>query len=1250
MRFPRAFAGALAVSSLLAASAFAGPPRGTVLVRPHGLGAAAGATWLPDGGSGLRVVGDGTRVTVAPVAAGTGRYIVRFTEGAPAASAPERVAARDALEQRFEQALARSDPGRFGVSGDAGVRVTRRFDRLIAGAAVEAPAHWEAALRALPGVAAVEEDREVQASLDRSVAQVRGDLVRNLLHGTGRGVRVGLVDTGIDYHHPAFGGAFGPGTRVAGGEDFVNRDGDPMDDMGHGTHVAGIIAGNGGGVVGMATEATLYAYKVLDANGSGRTSDVLAALERCADPDQDPTTDDHLDVVNMSLGAGGGDPDDAFSRAVDALDAMGTTVVVAAGNAFTLFTIADPAIARGAVAVGAVDRQDGTAVFSSRGPGPDLVPKPDLAAPGTDIVSAALGGGRIAMTGTSMAAPHVAGAVALLRQLHPEWTHEELRSALIGAAKNTGRAIYEQGAGRLDAYASATATLFALPTRLAFGRVLPDCGDTTLTLGLRVRSHAAGAQTVTLRAVPEGNPPGVDVLVEPGQIVLANGAEQTVAVRLTVHAARASNRTPPFAAEGVIEVQDGSEVRRVPYSLHDCLELRVRDRGSDIVGVVHDAQRAWPAKGFASTWLLPAGTYDAMAFGFGLDRPFKLARGLLLSADAQVDVGDMPLDRALAWGFVGHDAQPLAATRMDLRLVHASGAFLGIVGFPPIAASLVPEAGPDYKLEWSAYIDTGPVRADVAGAATGPFTSGTQSNDPARLRRVTQHFTVAPGDSVVPLDFRMYPDGSGHEFGIAHVNGLAPPVTQSYDVDEWISPAPYRGHYRLGRWYIQARDAAFHRGVGELYASMAPLLSLDRGDTVGVHPNELADAAVLDLTGDRIGLGEGPAIFAGSLVAENEAFMIDEEPSHSQRVFGDALGTKHTGPPASYELTVDGRVVVADTLADEGGVLGSPQLAQMYPHQQGTHGMFVLHSAESHVLDTPSRTTVRAAFAPQASATITPTLRSFAVLASGNAVQEVRFGRVHAPHVEFTVGVTMPGQPIQAEVLYRVGSSAAWTPLAVHAEGLRYRAPLVPADGPVSLRLRLGTVKYGTLEMDVEPAFIGRRSPGAGAPVLQATADAAGVHVEWRVGGAEGPLVVERAEPGGAFAEVGDAAVADDGVARFADAAVTPGGRYGYRLAGSTAPVWVQVPAGAPGLSLAIASNPARGDVRLALSVDRTAPLELSLVDVQGRVVQRRVVDGLAPGAHVFDLDTSAHTPPGLYFVRLVRGSDVMTRRVILLR
>jgi hypothetical protein len=616
---------ALVATSLLASSTHAAEPRALLVFgSSRSPGAPAETTWIAADGGGVRVFSDGARVRPAPAAtAAAGRWIVRLEEPAGNPAQPgalpfaARVEARRALTDRFVAQLARREPARFGARGAGGLRVVRAYDRLMAGVALEAPASALAMLRAMPGVARVDPDLPVHTLLDRSVPQVGGDRVRTILQVTGRGVRVGIVDTGVDYHHPALGGAFGPGTRVAGGEDLVNHDNDPMDDHGHGTHVAGIVAGNGGGVVGMATEATLYAYKVLNEYGGGFTSDVIAALERCADPDHDPATPDRLDVVNMSLGAFGGDPDDAFSRAVDALDALGTTVVVAAGNAGGMFTIADPAIARGAIAVGATMRADTTAYFSSRGPGPDLTPKPDLLAPGDEIVSAAMGGGSVALSGTSMAAPHVAGAAALLRQLHPEWTPDEVRAALVGAAHDVGRAVFEQGAGRLDAWAAATATLFVAPTRLAFGRVLPGGPDTVLTRTLVLHSRAATSTPVTLSVTKEHPPaPGVDVAVEPTALTLPPGGEASVTVTIAIHATRPANRTPPFVIEGLVEIRAGAEVRHVPYAVHDCYQLRATLDGSGAFGIVHDHDRVWPSRGFfAPAWLLPPGDYDVMAFG-----------------------------------------------------------------------------------------------------------------------------------------------------------------------------------------------------------------------------------------------------------------------------------------------------------------------------------------------------------------------------------------------------------------------------------------------------------------------------------------------------------------------------------------------------------------------------------------------------------------------------------------------------------
>jgi len=1261
MRSPRLATLIARVAVLLSASvAIAAAPR-ALYVRVASPGAEPETTWIETGGNGARVYSDVAGVRVAlPGPIPETRWIVRLEEsaGGPAlpggASFPARVAARHALADRFVSQLARREPARFGARGAAGIRVVGAYDRLIAGVVLEAPASALAELRATPGVHTVEPDRPVHAFLDRSVPQVRGDLVRTLLHGTGHGVRVGIVDTGIDYHHAAFGGAFGPGSRVAGGDDLVNHDGDPMDDNGHGTHVAGIVAGNGGGVVGMAVDATLYVYKALNQYGGGLVSDVIAGLERCADPDQDPATDDRLDVVNMSLGAYGGDPDDAFSSAVDALDALGTTVVVAAGNNGLPFTIGDPAIARGALAVGATTRADTTARFSSRGPGPDLAPKPDMVAPGDEIVSAALGGGKVAMSGTSMAAPHVAGAAALLIQLHPDWTHDEVRAALVGASVNLGRSILDQGAGRLDAYAAATATLFASPSRISFGRVLPLGPDTVLTRTLRIRSHAAASEAVTIDVQHEYRSPGVEVTVEPAAFALAPFGDTSVIVRATLHAGRLSNRTPPFAVDGQIWVHAGAEVRHVPYSLHDCFQLHVSVNGSGLGGVVHDEERIWPSKGLLEpTWLLPPGDYDAMAFGNGLERPLYLGRDLHLTADRDVDLGSTPADRTLTWSITDEERRPLVSAKMDLVVRHTSGAGLGYVGFPMVAQTRMPDTGPGYTLEWSAYQDDGDVRHDIPGTIDAPISTRTVANDPSKLRRWVEHFEVAPGDSVLPVEFRLHPDFPSGEWGIAIINPFAPPTGASYDVVQWRAATPYPRHNRIGRLDWQVDPVSARGGPGDFVVGMGPPLAFDHGDTVGVHRTQLAGSPVLALTGTRLTFGTGPLVFAAGITAEKSDFVIAPGEGFSARLFTDMMGTRRAGPPASFEVSVDGQVVSADTLAGEGSVQSSGLYQRMLTLPPGGRGTLVVHAPEASVLGIPSHTTVRTGF-PLAGIdyTVTPTLESFAVVAAGNVVDEVHFGQVRDPHVEFTTSWLREIKPVDAELFYRPEGAPEWTPLHVLATDpsrARFRASLEAVEGPVSLRLKVGTAKWGTLEMDVEPAFVGRRSPAADAPVLEASADGAGARVSWRMPATDAPLVVERSEDGGDWLEWGEVTPAN-GVAYFVDARVVPGKRYGYRLAGAAAVAWVQVPVGVPQLALALAPNPARGDVVVALGVDRTAPIALRLLDLQGRVMSSRRLDAPTPGVHVVSLVTSGRVPPGLYFVRLERGSDVITRRVTLLQ
>lgn len=293
----------------------------------------------------------------------------------------------------------------------AGGRVTHRYSRLVRAFAAEIPLAAVTLLERLPSVTAIEPVGRVYAvdwELDNSwgVNHIGSALV-HAGGNKGEGVKVAIIDSGIDYTHPDLFGNY------AGGWDFVNNDDDPMDDYGHGMHVAGIVAAEDDvfGVVGVAPKAEIYALKVLDFTGGGSYADIIAALEWAMDPNNDNNTSDHLHVTNNSYGSSG-DPGLTVKAAFDNAASAGVLHIAAAGNSGNLPGRGDnviyPARWDSLVAVAATDNGDKRASFSSTGP--DV----EIAAPGVDVLSTYVGGDYASGSGTSMACPHVAGTAALI--------------------------------------------------------------------------------------------------------------------------------------------------------------------------------------------------------------------------------------------------------------------------------------------------------------------------------------------------------------------------------------------------------------------------------------------------------------------------------------------------------------------------------------------------------------------------------------------------------------------------------------------------------------------------------------------------------------------------------------------------------------------------------------------------------------------------------------------------------------------
>jgi subtilisin family serine protease len=516
---------------------------------------------------------DGTELsipTAAPASAPTG-VIVEFVAPPAAIAATSAgkssTAGYQAAFSRFRNDLGTIINGNRAGKSAIEVQVRREYFVVFNGVALDATPDVAAKLRMLPYVKRVVADGAVQALADSTNLTLIGAPKVWLALGTrGKGVTVAIIDTGIDYTHPALGQGFGPGFKVIGGWDFVNNDADPFDDNGHGTHVSGIVAGQSATITGVAPDVSLIAYKVLNSHGSGSDSDVIAAIERAADPNGDGNTSDHVDVANLSLG-GGGNPDDPTSVAVDNATAAGVTFAIAAGNGGSFHAISSPGTARSAITVGASDFGDRIASFSSRGPNmKNIALKPDVVAPGVGIVSSFPGNQYVALSGTSMATPHVAGSAALLKSLHHDWTPARIKSALMNNASLIRDDIMAAGAGRIDVYAAATGTIAVDPPSLSLGLAPIELNNWTATRSLHLTNAGAQSVTFTMRSNLTS---GETVTPTPSTVTIPAGGSADVSLAFAIDNSIAATGTTSFTGGGqVLLVNSASptDVRNIQFA------------------------------------------------------------------------------------------------------------------------------------------------------------------------------------------------------------------------------------------------------------------------------------------------------------------------------------------------------------------------------------------------------------------------------------------------------------------------------------------------------------------------------------------------------------------------------------------------------------------------------------------------------------------------------------------------------------
>ncbi|MGW4201330.1 S8 family peptidase [Streptomyces sp. NPDC004726] len=410
---------------------------------------------------------------------------------------------------------------RTEVRGTGGTQVRRALGALNADA-ISTPRQdagelWSALTRTrgggarttASGISRIWLDGVRRSTLDRSTAQIGAPKLWN--RGIeGQGVTIAVLDTGIDDTHPDL------RTQVVGAKNFTSSP-DTKDRDGHGTHVASTVAGtgakSGGKYKGVAPKAKLLNSKVLDDNGAGEDSGIIAGI--------DWAVAQGAQILNLSLGGGDTPQLDPLEAHVNKVTAeKGVLFAIAAGNSGPgSGTVNSPGSADAALTVGAVDDQDRPADFSSVGPrAGDGAVKPDVTAPGVDTTAAAADGSTIArqvgqnppgymsISGTSMATPHVAGAAALLKQQHPTWRPAELKGALVASAEGGPYSVFQQGSGRVSVDKAVGQRVIAEPVSVGFGvQQWPHTDDLPVTKKITYRN--LGTQDVTLDLTVTGTGP-----------------------------------------------------------------------------------------------------------------------------------------------------------------------------------------------------------------------------------------------------------------------------------------------------------------------------------------------------------------------------------------------------------------------------------------------------------------------------------------------------------------------------------------------------------------------------------------------------------------------------------------------------------------------------------------------------------------------------------------------------------------------
>lgn len=1036
-----------------------------------------------------------------------------------------REAALHALSAEQESFLSSVRP-LLPASKGGGTPVVRTYREVLNGVAFPIARRHLSTLRQMPGVRHVEEDRLYRVD-GASDAVVSPSHFPHAPRAGGAGVAVAFLDTGIDYRHPELGGGFGLGYRIEGGYDFQNGDGDPMDDHGHGTWVAGAAVGK---TLGQAPDASVWAYKVCDAQGRCRASLVLAALDRALDRDDNPLTEDPVDVINLSLGFADGFGDDLLSLAVNEVVEAGVVCVVAAGNVEDdagYHRIGSPGSAARALTVGAAGT-GGVAAFSARGPGRGgFSIKPELVAPGVAVPTSEPGGGYGAHSGTSLAAPLVTAAVARLLEAHPDWDPERVKAVLMQHTSGGGADLFSQGNGHLALERALGAGAAMTPATLALG-VIPGATsrDTTLTV------HNLSDTAATFVFGIEG-PAGLSAAFSPAVVTVPPRGAAPVRVSLSIDPAAMGPvdvmGTGWLPDVGALVAYGPADTLRVPLDVVRGAVLRLtRSPEGPFSYFVHDGQgTVLDGKPGSSlnvldpeTMLLNPGVYDVVAtyggFEQGPDGPefhrwTVIREAVDVRGETHVEVyrsrathrydisaadenGD-PLSRSPKWTMTRLEFQPTGTAR-DLMIS-------GNRGFHEEHFS---DASDRYRYRW--YTVSDPSRRPyyhLKGEVTGFDDAMRGDLDVRRTRRYTVHYRVGEDiEDLWVLQFLGLPSGVGGAFAGTSLH--EPLLTPPFAVPVYAAPDPspfFLNGFRSGTF----SEVLHPRTPGETVRSESDLLFVTPWYRIGedgvlqtyfyLDPTR----SILPVAGDHVTYGLGPTHWFGRMnnapdrlslrTNTDVGYALFAYPDGAlRRFFPLFLNQLQDAPPTTdlaYRLIDGGGRVLAEAPLTDATVQDlSPEgyfdtRADIYLPAPGPYTL-ELEGPGYRVGGREGRSLVRLSMDTRRTDPNPPAMTALNVVAGGEYTDLV--GRETPGTIRLELADAQG--PVSVTLSLRGQRDSLWVPLALASEGDEYKAaiPDTLEPGFVSIRVRVVDASGNTLEYEAAPAF---RFTDGPAPPFQTT-------------------------------------------------------------------------------------------------------------------------------------------------------------------